>query len=266
MLLFEKWSVEQISRSFSSTYVKTECDWVSLLKILILYELFCYIMMASLCLVKLMFLSNLGKSFHVFCSALAGSLHPWLTGHTWAIRRVPAVFCMSKISCVSQFPPGCFPWGLFIKHLFKSLEEWSLEENQGTWWKSQSQTEILVLLWWVSWGFHMIVYAQAGVPIPEQCSRVMCVISAAGNEARAELWGPQRGGAGWAWHPEVFASWPLWLQPWFWLREQHRVPESLCLIPGKKWDVAVFSANPLACVTGRGKHRDSDQAGGQAPC
>lgn len=40
MLLFEKWSVEQTSSSFSSTYVKTECDWVSLLKILILDELF----------------------------------------------------------------------------------------------------------------------------------------------------------------------------------------------------------------------------------
>lgn len=85
--------------------------------------------------------------------------------------RVPAVFHMSKGRCVSQLPPGCFPWGHFIKHLLKSLEEWSLKEIQGTAWKSQSQTEILVLLYELPKVFTYICfmfYDQAVVAIPKQ--------------------------------------------------------------------------------------------------
>lgn len=168
-----------------------------------------------LCLIKWMFLSNSGKFSRILwglcfswaCVRLrqplehiparsilrsslslwlalgvllwSAFLHPWLMWHTWAMLCVPAVFHVPKISYVSQVPPDCFPRGHFIKHLFKPLEEWSLEENQGTAWKSLSQIEILVLLWWVSWSFHKHLFDQAVVAIPKQCGQraaeVCCV-------------------------------------------------------------------------------------------
>lgn len=169
-------------------------------------------MVAFLCVVKWMSLSNVGKSFHVFCVCCVSS--------------EPMVPCEAEAAPVAR--PDCFPWVHFIKHLFKSLEEWSLKESQWTAWKSQSQTEILVLLWWVSWSFHIYLFyvwpgcsGHSKTEWSKSCWSLMCLISnlhpimkpARGWAVRVD---PQQqlGGAWWAWHPEVFVSRGLWLQGW----------------------------------------------------